>query len=53
MVSDADLTGIDLQVVDRVIGIGKNQFRVLEQGQGPAVLFAHGFPDTADTWRSR
>jgi pimeloyl-ACP methyl ester carboxylesterase len=24
---------------------------VTEQGQGPAVLFCHGFPDTAYTWR--
>jgi pimeloyl-ACP methyl ester carboxylesterase len=53
MVSDADLTCIDCEVVDRVIDVGKNKFRVLEQGQGPAVLFAHGFPDTADTWRSQ
>jgi pimeloyl-ACP methyl ester carboxylesterase len=53
MVSDADLTGIDCEVVDRMIDVGKNKFRVLEQGHGPAVLFAHGFPDTADTWRSQ
>src|SRR5271155_6042353 len=25
--------------------------RVTEQGQGPAVLFCHGFPDTSYTWR--
>jgi pimeloyl-ACP methyl ester carboxylesterase len=24
---------------------------VTEQGQGPAVLFCHGFPDTSHTWR--
>ncbi|MEP6831495.1 MAG: alpha/beta hydrolase [Rhizomicrobium sp.] len=24
---------------------------VIEQGQGPAVLFCHGFPDTSYTWR--
>src|ERR1700685_2927434 len=24
---------------------------VTEQGEGPAVLFCHGFPDTAYTWR--
>ncbi|MBY5754730.1 MULTISPECIES: alpha/beta fold hydrolase [Rhizobium] len=53
MVSDAGLTGKNRQIVDRVIDIGKNQFRILEQGEGPAVLFAHGFPDTADTWRSQ
>jgi pimeloyl-ACP methyl ester carboxylesterase len=26
-------------------------FLVMEQGHGPAVLFCHGFPDTAETWR--
>ncbi len=29
------------------------QFHVIEQGEGPAVLFCHGFPDTAETWRSQ
>lgn len=28
-------------------------FHVIEQGSGPAVLFCHGFPDTAETWRSQ
>src|SRR5688572_23150281 len=28
-------------------------FRVVEQGMGPAVLFLHGFPDTARTWYSQ
>ncbi|WP_381798778.1 alpha/beta fold hydrolase [Streptomyces niveus] len=28
-------------------------FHVIEQGEGPAVLFAHGFPDTAETWRAQ
>ncbi len=28
-------------------------FHVLEQGEGPAVLFCHGFPDTARTWLSQ
>jgi pimeloyl-ACP methyl ester carboxylesterase len=28
-------------------------FYVIEQGTGPAVLFCHGFPDTAETWRSQ
>jgi pimeloyl-ACP methyl ester carboxylesterase len=26
---------------------------VTEQGEGPAVLFCHGFPDTAYTWRQQ
>jgi pimeloyl-ACP methyl ester carboxylesterase len=28
-------------------------FHVIDQGEGPAVLFCHGFPDTAETWRSQ
>jgi pimeloyl-ACP methyl ester carboxylesterase len=28
-------------------------FHVIEQGEGLAVLFCHGFPDTAETWRSQ
>ena len=28
-------------------------FHVIEQGRGPAILFCHGFPDTAETWRSQ
>lgn len=28
-------------------------FRVVEQGRGPAVVFLHGFPDTARTWYSQ
>ena len=28
-------------------------FHVIEQGMGPAVLFCHGFPDTAEMWRSQ
>src|ERR1700761_2362731 len=26
---------------------------VTEQGEGPAVLFCHGFPDTSYTWRKQ
>lgn len=29
------------------------KFLIMEQGHGPAVLFCHGFPDTAETWRSQ
>ena len=28
-------------------------FHVIEQGRGPAVLFCHGFPDTAETWHGQ
>lgn len=30
-----------------------HDFHLIEQGDGPAVLFCHGFPDTAETWRSQ
>jgi pimeloyl-ACP methyl ester carboxylesterase len=33
--------------------INGETFHVIEQGAGPAVLFCHGFPDTAATWRSQ
>ena len=28
-------------------------FHVIEQGRGSAILFCHGFPDTAETWRKQ
>lgn len=37
----------------RTLTINGNPFRVIEQGGGPAVLFVHGFPDLAETWRSQ
>ncbi|MEF9603115.1 alpha/beta hydrolase [Paracoccus sp. PXZ] len=33
--------------------INGQMFRIIEQGTGGAVLFCHGFPDTAATWRSQ
>jgi pimeloyl-ACP methyl ester carboxylesterase len=36
----------DYQIVSNGISL-----RVAELGDGPAVLFCHGFPDTAYTWR--
>lgn len=35
------------------IMINGQKFHILEQGKGPAVLFCHGFPDTARGWRSQ
>ncbi|MVN88234.1 alpha/beta fold hydrolase [Deinococcus sp. HMF7620] len=35
------------------VQVNGEPFHVIEQGQGPAVLFCHGFPDTAETWRSQ
>lgn len=37
----------------RQVEANGHPFRVIEQGSGPAVLFCHGFPDTAETWRSQ
>lgn len=36
-----------------LLRINGESFHVLEQGAGPAVLFCHGFPDTAETWREQ
>lgn len=35
------------------VKVNGESFHVIEQGQGPAVLFCHGFPDTAETWRQQ
>lgn len=48
----ASATGV-LPVRQTLLQIEGESFRVIEQGAGPAVLFCHGFPDTADTWRSQ
>jgi pimeloyl-ACP methyl ester carboxylesterase len=46
------LTGVDRTTI-RESDISTNgiSLHVTEQGQGPAVLFCHGFPDTSYTWR--
>lgn len=53
MPARTDFQGGEHPLHDRKIEVDGETFRVLEQGQGNAVLFAHGFPDTADTWRSQ
>ncbi len=35
------------------LNVNGESLHVIEQGEGPAVLFCHGFPDTAETWRSQ
>jgi pimeloyl-ACP methyl ester carboxylesterase len=37
----------------RYLNVNGETIHVLDQGSGPAVLFCHGFPDTAETWRSQ
>ncbi|MDK2761981.1 MAG: alpha/beta hydrolase [Sphingopyxis sp.] len=48
----ASATG-SFPVRTRQLTINGASFRVIEQGSGPAVLFCHGFPDLAETWRSQ
>lgn len=43
----------DLPVRRRAVIANGLPFYIIEQGAGPAVLFCHGFPDTAETWRSQ
>lgn len=42
-----------LPVRRRMVDAIDGRFHVIEQGEGPAVLFCHGFPDTAETWRNQ
>ena len=43
----------NLTVTRRMVDAIDGRFHVVEQGEGPAVLFCHGFPDTAETWRNQ
>ncbi|WP_326615424.1 alpha/beta hydrolase (plasmid) [Streptomyces scopuliridis] len=50
-VSAAPTTPADPFPVRRLrVEVNGASFHVIEQGEGPAVLFCHGFPDTAETW---
>lgn len=53
MSAETDFPGGAHPLRDRKIEVNGETFRVLEQGWGKGILFAHGFPDTADTWRSQ
>ena len=35
----------------RTVDVGSTTWRLIDQGVGPAVLFCHGFPGLAFTWR--
>lgn len=39
--------------ISRKIIVDGHIFRIIEQGKGPAILFCHGFPDTAFTWQKQ
>jgi pimeloyl-ACP methyl ester carboxylesterase len=43
--------GVDGPLKEYVIATNGISLHVTEQGEGPAVLFCHGFPDTSYTWR--
>ena len=47
--------GSDARLPIKETDISTNGIRlhVTEQGTGPAILFAHGFPDTSYTWRKQ
>ena len=47
----ATTTGVDVDLKEYGIMTNGILLHVTEQGDGPAVLFCHGFPDTAYTWR--
>ncbi|MFC4209803.1 alpha/beta fold hydrolase [Pedobacter lithocola] len=44
---------VDMTMKSSQILINGKSFHVLEKGIGPAVLFCHGFPDTARGWISQ
>ena len=40
-----------LKILETDVPTNGIQLHVAEVGEGPAILFVHGFPDTAYTWR--
>ena len=52
-IAAARVPGVRLAVRRVQIKANGGSFNVIEQGRGPAVLFCHGFPDTAETWRGQ
>jgi pimeloyl-ACP methyl ester carboxylesterase len=51
--SEANKSGGDDCLKQYDAEIGGISLHVTEQGRGPAVVFVHGFPDTAYTWRKQ
>jgi pimeloyl-ACP methyl ester carboxylesterase len=39
------------QAIKRTVGVNGVDLRVFEQGEGPPVILAHGFPELAYSWR--
>jgi pimeloyl-ACP methyl ester carboxylesterase len=44
-----EATGIGTR--ERIVAVNGVELRVAEQGEGPLVIFAHGFPELAYSWR--
>ncbi|QQK79303.1 alpha/beta fold hydrolase [Salicibibacter cibi] len=42
---------INLNVKERILDVNGSDIHVVEQGEGPAVLLLHGFPDSWYLWR--
>jgi pimeloyl-ACP methyl ester carboxylesterase len=49
--AEAQNSGSDDGFKSQIISTNGISLHVTELGQGPAVLFCHGFPDTSYTWR--
>src|SRR6202012_6047018 len=45
--------GGEMEIKEHKIAANGISLHVTELGDGPAVLFCHGFPDTAYTWRGQ
>jgi pimeloyl-ACP methyl ester carboxylesterase len=44
---------LSMDISEHDIATNGISLHITEQGEGPAVLFCHGFPDTAYTWRAQ
>jgi epoxide hydrolase A/B len=43
----------DMRQTERLVDTGEIRLRVLDQGNGPAVVLCHGFPGLAHSWRNQ
>lgn len=44
---------VDIQAVTKSVVVSGLTFPVVDQGQGPAVILLHGFPDSRFVWRNQ
>jgi len=40
-----------MEAAGRLVPVGEAELHVVEQGEGPAVVLCHGFPELAHSWR--